>query len=573
MTILHPARQGAGAAEVRCPSASGRSKLDMMGPRRTDDPAIAYSRSRAHYRLVALAVVLFGVIGAFWIAATPEGTFAEGISQTLQYLVSPWMLATEAITVSFLAYGAIFLRSSPWKAREATTVEGLLRRQRLRLLLVVGLFTLGMLGIGALFAYNLQRDAYQQTLVQTETIARLKAQQVDNWLYERSIDAERAGSALRQLPFDQWSSDGEIRQIAGVLLSEILAGHPERVSVALYSSGGKLLLKLGQETTTDEKAIDAGSRKSGLEITDIALGDGALSKPGMSFVLPIRKAGADATAAILALTVDPAPGVLNQVRDWPTPSVSGEVLLVRRNGDEVVYVTPPRSLGQAAAASEALHLPLATKGRPAAKALLRGDGVHEGRDYRGVDVIAASAAVHGIAWRVIAKIDRDEAMTAAHRKSRALAVVVLGAILSAWLMSAILWRGQRAGMLAYRRQQDAHRRALVRHCNIMFATVRDAVFLIDSQSNILEANPAAVNRYGYSLAEFRKMNGRDLREPTAKAEFESQGRPAPEELGHIYQTIHRRKDGTTFPVEIAHNAFVCGGVTYFQGFVRDISDR
>ena len=568
--------------QVRCRSeismrvgVSKAKKKNKMPPERNDDPGHSDLRPHTPFRLAAVAFVLFGVIGAFFIAAIPGGTFAESIGQTLQYLVSPWMLATEAIAAGFLVYGFIFLRSSPWKARDAATVEGLLGRQRLRLLLVMGVFSLGLLGIGAFFAFDLEREAHQQAIVQVQTVARLKAQQVDKWLYERSIDTELAGASLQQLPLDQWSSSADVRQIAGVLFSEILAGHPERIAVTLFAPDGRVLVRIGQETALSaatDKIVELASRKSRLQILLTDLKGSTPPRPGVSFVLPIMKAPAtDTPMALLEITIDPSIQLLGQIREWPVPSISGEVLLVRRDGDDVAYVTPPRLLDPDKVTPGSMRLPLATKGLIAAEAILQGDGPHEGRDYRGVEALAASSRIKGIDWYVLAKIDHDEIGTSAHRKIRTLAMVVAGAILLAGLMSALLWHGQRAGVLAYHMRQEAERAAITRHYERMVASVRDAVFLTDPQSNIVEANAAAVKNYGYSVAEFRTMNAKALRAPEEQPKFELQWRPVVEQLGHLYQTVHRRKDGTTFPVEVANNAFDSDGAIYYQAFIRDIS--
>ena len=183
----------------------------------------------------------------------------------------------------------------------------------------------------------------------------------------------------------------------------------------------------------------------------------------MSFVLPISKTGTDTPVAILDITVDPAVELLGQGQAWPTSSASGEILIVRREGADVVYITTPRLLDPGRARDGALRIPITTKQLPAAEAILRGEGAHNGPDYRGIEVVAASARVQGIAWYIIAKIDHDEVAAAVHRKIVTLALVIAVAILLTGLMTALLWHGQRAGMLAYRTGQDVERAALIRH--------------------------------------------------------------------------------------------------------------
>lgn len=539
---------------------------------RKDDPSGFHVGLHAPFRLAALAFVLFVVVGAFLIASYSGGTLADEISQTLQYLVSPWTLVVVAITVGFLAYGYVFLRAAPWKARDAITVDGLLRRLRLRLLLAMGLLTLGLVSIGAYFAFDLEREARQEALEQTRTIARLKAQQVDKWLYERATAAKHSGATLEQFSLGEWSSSGDVRSAVSVLFLQILDGHPERVAVTLFSPDGKALLHTGEDVAFgDGQTIPETSPKNRLRIVSTRLTGSTPSRPAVSIIVPIMTApGAKTLAALLNVTIDPSIELLGRFQQWPTSSASGEALLVRREGEDVVYITPPRFLDPTKVMLGSVHVPLATEEFATAEALLHGDGVYEGPDYRGVEVLMGSFHIEGIDWRVIAKIERDEALRPAHRKIRTLAAGTAGALLLAGLMVALLWRGQRAGILAYRTQQETERGMLTQHYARMVASVRDAVFLTDKQGNIVEANEAAVKSYGYSMAEFQTMNAADLRTPEELPRHEQQWRPAVGQLGHIYQTIHRRKDGTTFPVEIANNAFEIDGTTYYQAFARDV---
>ncbi|MEI6203236.1 MAG: PAS domain S-box protein, partial [Enhydrobacter sp.] len=539
---------------------------------RKDDPGGFHASLHASFRLAALAFVLFGVVGAFLIASDAGGTLAESISQTLRYLVSPWMLIIVAIAVGFLIYGYVFLRAAPWKARDATTAEGLLRRLRLRLLLAMGLLSLGLVSIGAYFAFDLEREDHQEALEQTRTIARLKAQQVDKWLYERATAAKHTGETLQQFSLAEWSSNRDVQNAVSVLFLQILDGHPERVAVTLLSPDGKALVHTGEDVAFgDGETILEASPRNRLRIVSTRLTGSTPPKPAVSIIVPIMTApGAKTLAALLDVTIDPSIELLGQVQQWPTPSTSGEALLVRREGDDAVYITPPRFLNPSKVTPGSVHVPLATEDFATAKAILHGDGLYEGRDYRGVEVMMASFHIEGIDWRVIAKIDRDEVLRPAYRKIRTLAVGIVGALLLAGLIVALLWRGQRAGLLAYRTHQETERGVLAKHYARMVASVRDAVFLTDSQSNIVEANEAAVRSYGYSVAEFQAMNAADLRTPEELPKYEQQWRPAVGQLGHIYQTTHRRKDGTTFPVEIANNAFEIDGATYYQAFARDV---
>ncbi|MDF1614520.1 cache domain-containing protein [Desulfurivibrio dismutans] len=90
---------------------------------------------------------------------------------------------------------------------------------------------------------------------------------------------------------------------------------------------------------------------------------------------------------------------------WAGSGRSSETLLVRREGEAVMF------LGGRWLAEEqflALRLGLDRTEVPAVQAVLDHEGLTEGRDYRGVPVMAAVKPVPGSSWYLVARIDLAE---------------------------------------------------------------------------------------------------------------------------------------------------------------------
>jgi PAS domain S-box-containing protein len=100
----------------------------------------------------------------------------------------------------------------------------------------------------------------------------------------------------------------------------------------------------------------------------------------------------------------------------------------------------------------------------------------------------------------------------------------------------------------------------------------DIIYFSSPDGIILEANHAAVKSYGYSHKELLTMHIRDLRSPESVADIENQLRQAIAG-GLIFETIQRRKDGTTFPVEISARGAEINNKKIVVSVVRDITDR
>ncbi|HEY9180455.1 MAG TPA: response regulator, partial [Candidatus Baltobacteraceae bacterium] len=102
---------------------------------------------------------------------------------------------------------------------------------------------------------------------------------------------------------------------------------------------------------------------------------------------------------------------------------------------------------------------------------------------------------------------------------------------------------------------------------------RDIIlFIRRSTGQIVEANAAALSAYGYTLEEMRGLNARDLRSPETRRRLDAELDVA-EETPLIFETVHIRKDGSTFPVEVAAQAVRIDGEKLMVSIIRDITER
>jgi PAS domain S-box-containing protein len=109
----------------------------------------------------------------------------------------------------------------------------------------------------------------------------------------------------------------------------------------------------------------------------------------------------------------------------------------------------------------------------------------------------------------------------------------------------------------------------------LFEAESDAIVLIENASGrILKANQAASTMYGYEPEELLSMRNTDLSaeaEQTRKVTRETP--PAPDTVITIPLRLHRKKDGTVFPVEITGRFFLQGGQAVHIAAIRDITRR
>ncbi|HOW35180.1 MAG TPA: PAS domain S-box protein [Candidatus Omnitrophota bacterium] len=101
----------------------------------------------------------------------------------------------------------------------------------------------------------------------------------------------------------------------------------------------------------------------------------------------------------------------------------------------------------------------------------------------------------------------------------------------------------------------------------------DLIILLDDQFCFLETNEQVVDSYGYTREELIGMHATQLRAPETKALFTEQVKPLLVTDRVVYETVHQRKDGTKFPVEISLRAICIKGKKLYHAVIRDITEH
>ncbi len=102
----------------------------------------------------------------------------------------------------------------------------------------------------------------------------------------------------------------------------------------------------------------------------------------------------------------------------------------------------------------------------------------------------------------------------------------------------------------------------------------DAMYLSDIEGNIIDTNQQACKSLGYTRDELLKLKITDLdaefnENEKLKSKFHEMN------LGEsrTFESVHRHKNGSSFPVEISTSLIEIDGSEMILGFVRDISER
>ncbi|MEI6246551.1 MAG: cache domain-containing protein, partial [Acidobacteriota bacterium] len=267
--------------------------------------------------------------------------------------------------------------------------------------------------VGGNFYYKSYERQYRGAVEhQLVAIADLKVRELATWRKERISDGSvlfqnPAFSALLRRVLDRPGDAATERQLQ-VWIEKLRTNYGyDRVRVLDTHGATRLASPVGLDPVSSDIL---GRASEVLRSGQIAFQDFYRNERDQRIYLAVLVPIFDDTDAgrplgTLVLRVDPETYLYPFIERWPTPSATAETLLVRRDGDEVVFLNPLRFQPNTPLT---LRAPLTSANLPAAQAVLGREGAMQGTDYRGVPVLAVTRVISDSPWSLVARIDIAE---------------------------------------------------------------------------------------------------------------------------------------------------------------------
>ncbi|MHB1391061.1 MAG: PAS domain S-box protein [Thermoleophilia bacterium] len=209
--------------------------------------------------------------------------------------------------------------------------------------------------------------------------------------------------------------------------------------------------------------------------------------------------GADGNpVAVLLLRSDPQPYLYPLIESWPIPSDSAETLLVRRDGDHVLFLNSPRFQPQAALTQQ---FPLTDTNLPAVQAVTGMTGMFDGIDYQGSEVLADIRPVPDTPWFLVAKVNTDEILAEARFQGYIILLLVGLFIIITILMSAFMASARRRNIYQSLFQSERKRRQAMEEFRATLRGIGDGVIATDAAGRVRQMNPVAEALTGWKESE------------------------------------------------------------------------
>ena len=370
---------------------------------------------------------------------------------------------------------------------------------------------------GGYFFYSSQvKSIHEDKRQDIHAIAELKINQLTQWRKERFGDAVMATQLqLFNKEIQHWAGNKNDLSLKKDILKRFaqFKVNYDYEDIFLSSPQGEFLFALNPKEKTFDKLtssqIRKATRKQQITFTDFYYCP-AHKKIHYDIIAPIIDDKKIAIAAML-FRINPDEYLYPLIQTWPTQSKTAETFLLRKEGGSVLYLNELRHQKNTALK---LRIPFTEKEIPVVQAVLGYKGIWEGKDYRGVEVLADIQPIPGTPWFMVAKIDKSEIFSELYFE----AVIIF---LSTFLLIALTAVG--LFWIFHYRQRNIYRELFGKEKELreaqykfntllsasesryrrLFEAARDGILILDAETGmIVDVNPFLIEILGYSKEQF-----------------------------------------------------------------------
>jgi PAS domain S-box-containing protein len=410
-----------------------------------------------------------------------------------------------------------------------------------------------------------------------EAIAQLKADQIAHWRKEKLNDARLIHENVTLVEHIDAMFIKESNKWEKSRLTQLLTTLIEN-----YDFGGAVLLDAGGNpglAVPESEAVMGDFLRSRITTVisnpEISLSDFHTAKAvaylHLDLVIPMKMPleGDTVLAGILVIRINPEKELFPLISTWPTPGKTSECILFRFDGDSVVYLNGSRLAGF----DKEVTVPAGEMELIALNPPSEDQKANTYKDYTGTEVVASVKKVPGTEWYLAAKKETPEILARFNREIAMLWLIMGLMYLALASIGYLIIKSTRTRYLRERYKEDLNRQAIMKHFDFVMKHGSDIILLIDSDMNIVEANERAVETYGFQRDKLIGMNVNEIRTPEEVPQLAKHVEELNNKGSSYIETVHKRSDGTTFPIEISAYTVEVEGARFYQSIGRNIAER
>ena len=446
----------------------------------------------------------------------------------------------------------------------------------LYLIFIFIIFSCGILIFGYLYYKNQENYITREKQQELSAIIALKIDQIISWRQERIDFASKIMDdhflSMRVSDFIKSKTKLLFKQQIAERLTSLASFQYQSLTLIDPQGNVRLSVPTVERGLTPyvKSLVNQAMQTQKVVFSDLYFDEN--SKVMLSVLAPLLviQGNAKVTVGVILIRIEPYLFLYPLIKSWPTPSLTGETELIRRDGNEVVFLN---ELRHSENIPLNLRFPLDSPKLVAAMIARGKQGIVEGLDYRGVPVLAVAGLIPDSPWFLVAKVDADEIYAPLRKLSRQVVFFLVLLIGTAGISVAYFQRNQQTKFFRQQYEAERKRRVLAQRYEYLTRFANDIILVTDQSLRIVEANDRAITSYEYTRDELLNLHLIDLYPPGSEQVLDTLMRHVDEESGLIFEAMQQRKNGTTFPVEISLRLLELEGQKLFQEIIRDITER
>ncbi len=363
---------------------------------------------------------------------------------------------------------------------------------------------MGLLAGGIWFYRTQEQNMRYEVEKELSAIARLKADQISAWQKDQLSDAVTLcenvfflQNAARFLADPSGVHGEDLRTI----LRDQAKQH-DYADTLLVDPDGKVIFSLSGNYHLHSgyvSALPTALRKRSPVLIDLHT-ETHNQAPHISVIAPLFTGAEHSRKPLGAIILisNASEFLFPMIQSWPIPSKTAETLLVRRDGNDVLFLNDLRHQADTALK---LRIPLTQNDVPAVMAVLGRKGLFEGKDYRGIDVVSVLLPIPDTTWFMVSKMDTAEAFAELRFRSVILLLLLLG--LTAFIMAVglIFWQQKKKNHYQILYHTEARLRTNAERHSITLKAIGDGVIATNVQGRVELLNPVAEMLCGWNQEE------------------------------------------------------------------------
>ncbi len=429
--------------------------------------------------------------------------------------------------------------------------------------------------LGILNYFHTQANLSKNAFLNLENISNSKVSGVNYWRKDKIDDAKLLMNDVshRELLINFEKGISSEQQVLDWMKSLLI--HEDIIEFILFDTlKTPLIYTKDKEYIVEKERVEAFN--ACIKTKNVVMSDFFVENRGagvrIALFVPVFKSSRNKNeiSKLLMLDIDPKISLYNFISAWPVPSMSSEVLLIRDNGNDVVYLTNVKGTDKTALNFRISKSDSSIISVKAANGLR---GNYRGLDYTKKDVHSFINDVPGTNWILITKTNSDEIRQSTILTSVYVYLITFVLVMLALFIVQIYNKRNKEYFFKGLYRNELQKNIHLQRFNILLNSANDCIKLYDENGNIVDANRKALDTYGYTLEEIKKLNVIDIRAAKSKSNIKEIIKALKSGEGMTFETLHQTKSGKIFPVEVSASRIDFDGKTYLQGISRDISSR